>query len=260
MSDNSVLFPIIVILFFFIYTLRKFNIINHTGWWFVSKEKKEYLYRFYQDKLNYFRLLSEKDKRKFIKRAFILVNTNKIIGRQGFMVTTEVKLLVVAAQVQVTFGLDNFILSKFKTIFIYQGSYKNPITGNIHDGEFNPRGLIVLSWEKLASGYLNSSDKINLGLHEIAHALMFTIIKTNYHDYDLDYYMGQLIKLSQQEIQKIRNNEFHLFREYAGQNPFEFFAIAIEHFFEAPLELKTELPKLYFYISKLLNQDPAIKK
>jgi len=259
MNDNSTILPVLIIILFLIYTLRKFNLLKNLDWLFVSKKKKEGLYRFYQDKLNYFRILSEKDKNRFLKRAYKLVKINTIIGRQGFKVTPEVKLLVVAAQIQITFGLYNYILPKFKTIFIYPGSYKNPLTGNIHDGEINPRGLIVMSWEKLAGGYLNSSDSVNLGLHEMAHALMFTIIKTDSHDSGLDYYMGQIVKLSQHEIQKIRAKDSHLFREYAGQNPFEFFAIAIEHFFESPLEFKAELPAVYSYISKLLKQDPANK-
>ena len=46
-----------------------------------------------------------------------------------------------------------------------------------------------------------------------------------------------------------------LFRNYAYRNKMEFFAVAIELFFELPDILKTELPELYRVLSNLLNQD-----
>ena len=48
-----------------------------------------------------------------------------------------------------------------------------------------------------------------------------------------------------------------LFRSpYAGANEYEFFAVALEYFFEKPTEFKSALPDLYDTLKKLLNQDP----
>jgi Mlc titration factor MtfA (ptsG expression regulator) len=260
MDPDSKIFYVLIIGFLIIYTLGRFNFFRDFKGLFQSKKQKNDFDLFFSRNFSYYNLLSAKEKQRFIFRSYNLLQKIKIIGRQGFEVTGQVKLFVAAAQVQLTFGLDYYFLPVFKTIFIYPGSYKNPLTGNMHDGEINPRGLIVLSWEKLTKGFYYPADKINLGLHELAHALMFSIIKTDRHDQDLDYYLNEIIKISKREIQKIRNKETHLFREYAGANIYEFFAIAVEHFFEAPESFKAELPSLYMYMTKLLKQDPTIKK
>ena len=41
-------------------------------------------------------------------------------------------------------------------------------------------------------------------------------------------------------------------------NEHEFFAVAVENFFERPQEFKNAIPELYSILSKLLNQDPSL--
>ncbi|MFC2104975.1 zinc-dependent peptidase [Bacteroidota bacterium] len=182
-----------------------------------------------------------------------------IIGKQDFKITSEVKLFVVAAHVQLTLGFSQYILPKFRTILIYPDAYENKMTGKMHYGEVNPRGVIVLSWKRLVKGHVIPDDKVNLGLHEMAHALMHTIIQSNDHEYGLDPYLKDIVRLSQSEMEKIKSNDHHFFRKYAGTNIYEFFAIAIEYFFEVPAEFRKELPILYQYLVNLLKQDPVQK-
>lgn len=212
---------------------------------------------FYQKYLGYYNKLSSSQKKRFLHRVYSLLKSIKIIGRQGFKVSEQEKLLVVASIVQLTFGFKYYTLPRFKTFFIYPDSYKSPITGKLHDGEVHPRGLIVLSWKKLVKGHAVTNDNINLGLHEMAHALMHTIIYTNNHEPNLDSALDQVLNLSEKEIEKINSEDFHLFRSYAATNKPEFFAVAVEHFFEGPIELKNQLPDLYNSLKTLLKQDPA---
>ena len=46
-------------------------------------------------------------------------------------------------------------------------------------------------------------------------------------------------------------------RAYGGRNMHEFFAVCVEHFFEAPVEFKNRLPDIYNHLCFLLNQDPS---
>ena len=46
-------------------------------------------------------------------------------------------------------------------------------------------------------------------------------------------------------------------RDYAFTNAYEFFAVTCEYFFERPVELKANAPRLYNIIRKMLNQDTA---
>ncbi|MCB9336447.1 MAG: zinc-dependent peptidase, partial [Flavobacteriales bacterium] len=47
---------------------------------------------------------------------------------------------------------------------------------------------------------------------------------------------------------------------YAATNMEEFFAVSVEHFFEAPDEFKVSLPDLYTQLSIMLNLDPLNKQ
>ena len=259
MQSTESLYFVLIISFFVVYTLKKFGVLQNLDVLFLSKDKKWELKNFFSKHFHYFNQLSEEDRQQFIIRAYKLAKNLKIIGRQDFEITEQVKLYVVSAQVQLTFGFDRYYFPKFRTILVYPDAYRNKITGNMHYGEVNPRGIIVLSWKRLVKGHAIPNDKINLGLHEMAHALMHTIIHSNDHETGLDPLLSNVVKLSQEEIVKIKSSDHHFFRDYAGTNIFEFFAIAIEYFFEVPEELNKELPKLYKYLTDLLKQDPARK-
>ena len=46
-------------------------------------------------------------------------------------------------------------------------------------------------------------------------------------------------------------------RSYAKSNIHEFWAVCVEHFFEAPLQFRDQLPALYSAMCNILNQDMA---
>ena len=48
-------------------------------------------------------------------------------------------------------------------------------------------------------------------------------------------------------------------RSYAGVNPAEFFAVATEAFFDAPVELRRQQPDLYEVLGGYYHQDPAAR-
>lgn len=258
MQSGDQLYIVLIISFFVVFTLKHFGAFQNIDVLFLSKEKKWALNKFFSKHFHYFNQLTEDDRHRFITRAYKLAKNLKIIGRQDFEITNDVKLFVVAAQVQLTLGFNHYHLPKFHTILVYPDAYRNKLTGNKHYGEVNPRGIIVLSWKRLVKGHAIPNDKINLGLHEMAHALMHTIIHSNDHELGLDPVLRNIVKLSKEEMIKIKSSDHHFFRDYAGTNIFEFFAVAIEYFFEVPQELKKELPKLYEYLTNLLKQDPSI--
>lgn len=248
--------PYIILLVFGLFTIKRFGLVEFAKLKMLSREKRFMLKNFFSKHFEYFNKLSDNEREQFVIRAYRLINNIKINGRDGFEVTTDIKFFVIAAYVQLTFGFKYYLLPKFHTIWVYPDAYKNKLTGNMHYGEVNPKGLIVLSWKKLLKGHEITNDAINLGLHEMAHALMHTIIHSNDHENGLDPFLRDIVRLSRYEMEKIKSGENHLFRRYAGSNIYEFFAIAIENFFEIPEKLNNELPKLYKYLVLLLKQDP----
>ena len=171
------------------------------------------------------------------------------------VVDLEKKVLISASAIQLTFGLKDFRFRRFKTILIHDDAYYSRITHQYHRGEVNSRGLIVLSWKYFEEGYRIDDDKINLGLHEMAHALNLAIHLSEGRRYQLHRLMEKFEQSAFDEITEMRTGRDTFLRSYGATNAKEFFSVAVEHFFEAPCEFQEKLPELYIELCQLLNQD-----
>lgn len=163
------------------------------------------------------------------------------------------QVLIAAAAVQVTFGIETWDLSYFSLIMVYPGQYQNPKTGNYHKGETNLGGFMCFSWKDFLAGNSDPEDKINLGLHEFAHALRFNGIKGNETDYFFEHYFSRWLACASKEFTRMQNQP-GILRKYGAVNMNEFFSVVVETFFETPQEFKRNLPELFHHTSILLNQ------
>ena len=221
-----------------------------------KKERQAHL--ILEKHLPYYVNLSLTDKAEFRKRVNRFIRDMKFRGGKGFAIGFEHIVAVAGSAIQVSFGNTKYILSAFYEIIIYEKVYQNPMTKNYHRGEVNPgAGIIVVSWDDFVYGYTTDKDNLNVGLHEMAHAYYFEIMK-NREDYKTTYdLLSKFMFVSEYEILKIRKNKSTLFRDYAGENVFEFFAVSVEYFFEDGPEFREKLPKLYRQMCLLLNQDTS---
>ena len=172
-------------------------------------------------------------------------------------ITDEMKALIAGAAIQLTFGHPSIYFTHFKRILVYPDSYYSEISQRYHKGEVNMGGLIVLSWKNFVEGYADNEDGRNLGLHEMAHALHLENAITN-EEYGFldDNVLRAWTDLCFSEIEKMKEGKSDFFRAYAITNSQEFFAVAVENFFERPGEFHDWNPKLYDTLIKILNQDP----
>jgi Mlc titration factor MtfA (ptsG expression regulator) len=211
-------------------------------------------------KFIYYTKLSAEEKKKFLGRTAKFISVKEFIPREGVDITgglDDIKTLISAAAIQATFGLSEYDLPHFTKIFIYPGPYYSNITKHWHKGEANPIGALVFSWKDFKEGYRDEHDKINLGLHEMAHALMLSRVLADGGEEFFNKYFDKWWAVSNVEFQKLEKHQASFFRDYGGTNPEEFFAVCIEHFFEASDEFKLKHPEIYRQTCILLNQDPS---
>ncbi len=193
-------------------------------------------------------------KQLFQNRVELFIDKKSITGRQNFIVTPEVAVLLASSAVQLTLGLETWDLDYFNQILIYPSEYKNPQTGNMHKGETNMGGFMCFSWQDFMKGNQKPDDKINLGLHEFGHALRFSGVNGNETDYFFENYFKRWLACAAREYTKMRKGYSSIFRKYGAVNINEFFSVVIETFFEKPSEFKNYFPELYMHTSILLNQ------
>lgn len=205
----------------------------------------------------FYQKLPPKSKSIFLRKVKQFNFTKTYIPRHMPEVSDEMKGMIASAAVQLTFGLPAIVLEHFERILVYPDQYYSLINRMYHKGEVNPRfKIIVLSWRAFVEGFANPHDGINLGLHEMAHALKLENIIDNdeYNFFDRKEY-AKWQAIANAETPKIRQGEESLFRPYAGTNEDEFFAIGIELYFEKPQELFDYNTELYQVLSNLLRQD-----
>jgi Mlc titration factor MtfA (ptsG expression regulator) len=213
----------------------------------------------YLEDFQYYKDLKPSLKEEFHKRIRYLLLTKEFRSRHGLVLTEEMKVKILASMVQVTFGHRYFKLPAHVRIRVYPETFYYRLTKQWMKGFVAPRGVIAVSWEDFQKGYAINNDKYNLGLHEMAHALYLN----NVHGYRSDrrfrrYFMQWKAYAVRhfEDLQKLNEEEKEFLRSYGGTNMHEFFAVVVESFFEAPLEFKKRLPKLFGMTALLLQQNP----
>ena len=205
----------------------------------------------------YSRMTSSALKKQFEKRVMYFLMDKEFIPRHIPDITEEMRVMVGAAAAQVTFGFTPLRFPDFPTILIYPEEYLNRVTGKKHRGEINTKGVMVFSWADYMNGYRNATDGINLGLHEMAHALKIEDFTPNDEEGFLDTNAYQhWHRVANHEFNQMRAGNASFLRRYASTNIDEFWAVCIEQFFEQSQLFRQSRPELYDATARLLNQDP----
>ena len=205
----------------------------------------------------FYKRLSEPDKRRFEHRMKKFIDRHNFVGRDGVEVTEKMKILISSTAIMITFGMSRYLFSEFDTIVIYPKDYFSQVTKQKHKGETNPKyRAIVFSWDAFMEGIKVENDNVNLGIHELAHALHFTFMKRksvsaiNF----MNRFKQLLTILKDRKLQRKIVASGYL-RQYGFKNEYEFLAVLVEHFFATPKEFNEKLPEVYKMVRLMLNLD-----
>lgn len=204
----------------------------------------------------YFRNLSAEAQERFVERLYKFMEDKYFVGREGLLITDEIRVLISASAVQLTFGLKEYTISHLHTINVFPKIFYSKLFETSFKGLTTQGGVLSLSWDDFKEGYSDENDKLNLGLHELAHALNIDLDQEGNYD---DHFAGHFESWKMaalEDFRRLKEGSITFLRKYAGRNLHEFFAVCIEHFFEAPTQFKLELPVLYGHTALMLNQDP----
>jgi len=204
----------------------------------------------------YYKNLHSSLQTKFANRVkqFIQKKIFIIRSKDGFK---EMPVLTSADAVQLTFGLDDFLLPWFDFIQIYSEQYFDRDSLKVLDGNVYGK-TITVAWTQLLKGNSDDVDGVNVGVHEMAHALYFQKVVLDKKDKMFKNIFAEVMKEGETIFSK-RSQQPLLFRDYAFRNMQEFWAESIEIFFEQPEYMQRIYPDFFNLIAKLLRQDPRNK-
>ncbi len=203
----------------------------------------------------------------------LFLDRKEFDARDGVRLTNDV-VVAVAAQAclpVLRLGLQHY--SGFVGIVLHAGQVvarrsSTDDDGVVHEydellsGEAMEGGPVMLSWHDVRSAGRSAAEAYNVVIHEFAHVLGMADGAANG--------MPRLPSgLPAQEWQAVLQREYDAFVQrvdagddtaldpYGAEAPEEFFAVASEAFFVAPLAMKAEHPALYGVFVRYYRQDPA---
>jgi MtfA peptidase len=211
--------------------------------------------QFLNENFSFYRNLEEKKKHYFNHRIATFLAHYNFITKEDLVLTEEMKVMIAATAITLTFGMRTYLLTVFDKIILYPEAYYSTQNETWHKGEFNPRmKAIVFSWKDFLEGFQEQNDNLNLGFHEFTHAVHFHGLKRN--DVSALLFANRYSEIMQYisnpaVVEKLIQSNY--FRIYGYTNSFEFIAVFLEHFFETPDQFKLEFPLLFEKVRKMIN-------
>ncbi len=193
-------------------------------------------------------------------------------GCGGLGMTDEIRVTIATQACILMLGRKPRFYPELTTILVYPGTYFVEGIRRIGPqfvkeetarlGESWTGGTIVLAWDHVDKGVMDFTEGHNVVLHEFAHQL----------DLEDGYYNGVPLldsSVRHSDWARVFNAEFERLKkesilglrdvidDYGTLNPAEFFAVAVEAFFEIPWELKEKHAELYAMLEKYFKVSPA---
>jgi Mlc titration factor MtfA (ptsG expression regulator) len=195
------------------------------------------------------------------------------VGCNGLEMTDEIKVTVAALACLLLLAIEHDYFSRVQSILVYPSGFCVPnqeIIGDntvlegegAHLGEAHYRGPVILSWDEILHDARHPGAGRNLVIHEFAHQLDML-------DGEVDGTPPLRSRKDYRRWNKVMTAEYNqllaeakfgrptLLDQYGTTNVGEFFAVATECFFDRPVELAEEHPRLYALLRDYFGQDPA---
>ena len=191
-------------------------------------------------------------------------------GCDGLDVTDEM-MLSIAAQACLLVVNSPAWYRHLTTVLIYPNAFKSVnreqdgyvVTEReiVRSGESWSRGPVILSWAHTVQGAADQKDGHNVVLHEFAHQLDDLSGHTDgaplmAEGQSIAAWERDIVAAYQRHVENVQRGRKTVLDAYGAQNHEEFFAVAVETFFEKPDQLAEDEPKVFEQLSKLLRLDP----
>ncbi len=198
----------------------------------------------------------------------VFLAEKRFSGCGGLEITDEMRLIVASQACLLQINQRNKYYPTFTSILIHPRTYvaqerraDGTVGDSVRAGESWRRGPLVLSWSDARSGVANPKDGHNVILHEFAHKLDEQDGRVDGAP-ELPEAQGRswpvVFCREFKRLQKrVARRHKTVMDAYGATEPAEFFAVAVESFFEKPHQLRDKRPELYEELRNWSGLDPA---
>ena len=225
-------------------------------------------------RVDFYRRLNERGDAEALRRfeddvrIFLAEQTIYGAGPSGheLELDDETRLLIAASAAMLGHGMPRFEWPRMRDIVVHPRSFDEDyrsagspeaehanISGMVHH-----QGPILYSERDLKHGF-RRRDGHNVGLHELAHVLDLADGYADGVPVGASWVSSApWVEIVSDRLTRLRRRQYRkVLRAYAGTNEAEFFAVAVEVFFEQPRRLHERDPELYAMLADYFGQDPA---
>ncbi len=209
-----------------------------------------------------FDLLPPEEARTFLHHLKILVWEKHWVGAMDFELTERVQVIIAAQGARMARGLPENVFDRLSEFVVYGVDFVRPdddLPGPML-GEAHPFGTVVLSWPSVEESLRFPCVALNPVLHELAHILDMS---SGYFDgtpvlhRGADYEPWATVFTKYFEAIRDRPEESFL-DHYGATDASEFFAVAVEAFFDLPDLMAYEAPDLFELLRRYFRIDPIV--
>jgi Mlc titration factor MtfA (ptsG expression regulator) len=217
--------------------------------------------RVLEERVWFYKRLSPTEKARFRREVRWFLMDHNIIGVK-VQVDDELRALVAASAVTLSFGLPAWEWEPTRDILLYPSAYTEDYEHSSRKGtrlgQVGHQGPIIFSAPALRAGFSDTKDGHNVGLHEFAHVIDLEDGAADGAPAHLDWpSVGPWVEQMRGHLLRAEREERRakVLRQYGYTNEAEFFACATEMFFEQPRALKARAPELYALMAEFYGQD-----
>ena len=223
----------------------------------------------------YWNILDEAERQQVAELADFIVGTKRWEAANGFELTDDVVVTIAIQAAVLLLGLDTSYFGKVTTIIVHPTTFSIPgvhateILGMVDEGPrpllgeaHHDRGPVLLAWDQVRFAARHRGRGRNVVWHEFAHKMdmLDGVVDGTPLMQDREA-LERWVEVCAAEFALLRTGESgQLIDEYAATDPGEFFAVTTEVFFDLPVELRAEKPRLYEVLATFYRQDPASRE
>ena len=196
---------------------------------------------------------------RFERDVRFVVNEYSFEGVQGVEVTDALRLSVAAGAALLLHGRPDWELPGSRSVVLYPARFNESYYDGVdadYDGMAHQQGPILLSAPSVRASWADPGDADNVVLHELAHLFDFDNEGADgVPSFVAPASAASWQALVRREMQRVRRGR-SILRPYAAEAPSEFFAVAVEVFFEQPGRMARHHEELFAALVAFFHFDP----
>lgn len=224
------------------------------NWWYYSRNPPPLdvkLRNFISQYSIFYQELSLEGKQRFRDRVSLFMMAHEYMPMAVKTVPEDIKGIVAANAVHLTFGLPDYLMEKFEKIVIYPAPFPSPqFPRQLHASEsYKEDGVVILAASHLVKGYTEPELYYNISLHEWIR--VFLQLNPSKH-------LPSLPENIWQALEKISRFPKPNLEAFIGLPQLDPMPVAICYYLMFPKQFQEVLPEVHTAISDLLNLNPLI--